>query len=248
MHMKKIFFYLGISLISLGLIFSGCRIAYVPNMQNVPMFQEKGEFRGTIGPSNFQLAFSPVNNMGILANGQFYTFNESNVGGEYKTQLTLLEGGAGAYFPMENTNRIVIETYGGGGVGNIRIRNTAFSSDNYRANTLRFFIQPSFGYTHDIVDFGISFRFNYLIFSSVDTVRFQEAGIDTYEVPELGSSYGFFETAFTVRLGYRYIKFHMQPQITLPIGMPSEESLRLGFIPFTFNIGMHINLAPRFRQ
>jgi hypothetical protein len=234
-----------IGVLLLGL--SGCRIAYVPNMHNVPLFQEEKEFRGTITPSNFQVAYAPLRHLGIIANGQYYTFKEGRNDNEYRTVLTLLEGGAGAYFPVENTNTLVLEAYGGGGIGGVTIRNLNYSSANYRANTIRFFLQPAIGYTHEIVDVAFSTRLNFLLFSSVDTVKFNEAGISSYEVPETGSSYAFIEPAFTLRLGYRYVKLSMQSQVSLPVSMPNEENLRLGYLPFTFSVGIHVNVAPRFR-
>src|SRR5690606_438628 len=52
-------------------LISGCTARYVPNRLNVPLLQEKNEFRTTVNPRNLQLSYSPVQGLGIMANG-FY--------------------------------------------------------------------------------------------------------------------------------------------------------------------------------
>ena len=70
--MKKfaIIFLAIILLFNLCGCYAPLQMIYYPNANNVPLLEEKGEFKGTIEPTNLQLAYAIDSNIGIMLNGQ----------------------------------------------------------------------------------------------------------------------------------------------------------------------------------
>ena len=56
---------------TLILLIQGCALMYFPNMQNVPLLKDKHELKSTIGISNYQVAYSITQHIGIMLNGQY---------------------------------------------------------------------------------------------------------------------------------------------------------------------------------
>lgn len=85
LNAKQLTFYLVYVLgIQLMLVFAGCASGlYAPNMQNVPLFQEKNEIRinaayGITDADNaveLQLAYAPTANIGIQANALLHGYS-----------------------------------------------------------------------------------------------------------------------------------------------------------------------------
>lgn len=230
-------------------ILSGCKVMYIPNAINVPLFNQKNEFKANIGINDFQAAYAVTNNIGLMANGYVKTSNFSDGSGStglnYSTSRNLFEGGIGYYKPL--SEGFVFETYVGGGAGSLTFNGNDGSTSSgtsykYSTNFNRFFIQPSIGYTHDIVDVAFSIRVARLGFNGVSTDYTSQMLIDN-QINDLDKTNFFFmEPALTFRVGYKWGKF--QTQILYSNKVNAEP---LNYQKFCFNLSLHINISPRFK-
>lgn len=234
------------------LAMQSCKIMYTPNMQNVPLFQEKNEVRGTVGISDFQGAYAITDHVGVMLNGQYkspsWTIQTGSRDYKYESKKYLVEGGSGYFMGLGESG--VFEIWGGGGAGKVTFdRSYADSTstkmtDQYSAKTARFFIQPGIGLTTKTVDFAFSLRYVGLKFSNIDTVGYTQDVLLEEDLSNLDKTmYSFFEPAVTLRAGKEYVKFHLQAIWSLKL---NED--RLNYIPFTINFGAHINIAPRYKK
>lgn len=231
-----------------------CEIMYYPNMQNVPLFKEKNEVRASLSASNVQAAYSVTNNIGIMVNGQFgsrswNTTSENPVKEtkyEYSSNRLFAEGGVGYFMPVSTNG--VFEIYGGAGAGKIDFKKEITETNYYEkydlsANTMRFFIQPNIGYTNEVVDIAFSTRFAALKFYDLKNTFIKDDLIDN-DINDIDKPlYTFIEPAVTVRFGWKYIKFHTQVMMSLKTNYES-----LNYLPLSFNAGMHLNIAPRYKK
>lgn len=185
------------------------------NVQNVPLFRDKGEYRfsGTYSMGTesvcyeLQGAGSVTGSMGIMANFMWAKGidNESDswAKGPY------LDAAAGYFKPIKEHG--VFEVYGGAGWSNQDhvYRNTLYDPiypayGNPRAGTseasfIKVFIQPSIGMIFDAFEFAFSTRFNRLTFYKLSAI----AG---------AGNYYFFEPALTIRAGWERVKIQFRVQ------------------------------------
>jgi len=241
------------------LFIQSCKVMYTPNMQNVPLFKEKKELRATVGFNDAQLAYAITDNIGIMANLQHKkptwtsTTTTNGIQGaefNYESEKNLIEAGIGYFKIIEES--LVFEVYAGGAVGNIMFKRNYSQApgapstlvDKYSANTSRFFIQPTIGYTDEHLDVALSTRFVALKFSGINTYGFTP----NYFLEENRSGleesfYTFFEPALTSRVGWKYVKLHLQAFLSLQLNNKA-----LNYNPFGFNVGIHINIAQRHKE
>ena len=236
------------------LFMPSCKIMYTPNMQNVPLLKEKNEVRATVGFSDYQAAYALTNNIGIMVNGQYkkptWTLTSGSTEYKYESKKTLIEGGAGYFKPLGKNG--IFETYAGGGMGSVTFDRSysdttggpSTSFDKYSAKTTRYFIQPSIGLSIENLDFAFSTRFVSLKFSNIDTAGYTPNGLFEQDLSDLDkTTYMFIEPALILRLGWKYVKFHFQALLSLPLN-----SEPINFVPFSVNFGIHINIAPRYKN
>lgn len=237
------------SLGCVGLIFQACEVYYVPNTQNVPLFKERNELRATISGQNYQAAYSLTDHIGIMLNGQYinrkWDINEDSVKSNFISEKFLIEGGMGYFNKIGNNG--VFETYAGGGEGYATFnRITPSKRMEMSADFSRFFIQPSIGYSEDVVDVAFSLRYVGLKFFNIDTTGYTPSLLSNYNliIPNLHNTwYNFLEPALTIRVGYKYAKFHMQFLYSQKLNNEP-----LNYVPFRINLGLHINIAQRFKS
>ena len=221
-------------------------------MQNVPLFKEKNEVRATLGISNYQAAYAVTDHVGIMINGQYkkptWSLTTGGTKYQYESKKTLIEGGAGYFSPIDKSG--IVEIYAGGGIGNVSFDRSfsdtlggpSTSYNKYSARTTRLFVQPSFGFSTDIIDIAISARFVGLKFSNIDTSGYSPAVLEENDLSQLDKPfYMFLEPAITFRVGWEYVKFHMQAMLSYKL---NEESINA--YPFMMNIGLNINIAKRY--
>jgi hypothetical protein len=249
------------SLLSLILAFgyllftqSCVRVLYTPNMQNVPLLQEKNDFQATLNLQNFQGAYAITNHIGLMVNGQFIRGKVKEdflfLTQEQIPKTKLLEGGVG-YFTSFGKGG-VIEIYGGGGKGSISfdaLENTNTGGnylDKYSAKSSRLFIQSSVGMKKGSFDFAFSLRFLRLNFYDADTSEY------TYnssipENPDLSQlelyNYSFIEPGLTFRYGFRYIKVQVQYTYSKQL-----DSHKIEHVDGKLNVGVHINIAEMYKN
>jgi len=235
-----------ILLFSLIIFATSCKVMYVPNMVNVPLFKEKNEFRGTVSLSDYQFAYAPGKNIGLMANGYIRNSSFSSLS-EYSTSRNLFEGGVGYFKPL--SEGFVFETYAVGGVGNLSYNytdtyNSGTQENKYSTSFTRFFLQPSIGYTNDFVDVAFSTRIVQLGFNNVKYEGYTTQDLKDEEILNLDKTkYYFIEPTFTLRLGYKWCKIHLQAIYSNKVNIEP-----LNYQKFTVNFGLHINIAPRLNK
>lgn len=233
-----------------------CAVMYSPSMQNVPLLQEKNEVRATVGFSDFQGAYAFSDKFAVMLNGYYNNgasmFNNDTYFSSYSYERKSqhIEAGGG-YFKHLNDNAI-IECYGGLGFGSSTFKKYFSDSLNsipklnssFLANTNRFFIQPSIGYSIDYFDVAFSTRIQLLSYSNVNSNGFSAVELYDYKLLNIDQPVFFFlEPALTMRFGYKYVKFHAQAVFSY-----KYNTERLHYIPFVFNVGIHVNISDRFKE
>ena len=221
---------------------------YVPNNQNVPMFQEKGEVRATVGTRNFQGAYAVTDNLGVMANAQIGKSEWSvDLSGENVSNVTrrnLFEAGAGMFKATNNTS---LECYGGAGFGQVRFDRESDIVGNlatYKANMMKFFIQPSVGSSTENFDAGFSTRFSGIKFNNIDSTGYTYQDLVNEEINDLEQPFHLFmEPAVTLRAGYRWFKVHSQVGYSIKL-----TDAQLNYNPFIFTLGFHFTLANRYNE
>jgi hypothetical protein len=238
--MKKLFlkktilvtgFPLSISMIAALLLFSGCtHYYYAPNMQNLPLFQQKGETRispaisSGDGWTGFELQASHA-----FTNHAGATFNFATAGGSEDDfgsgHGTMMEGGAGYFYPAGK--HFVFETFGHVGYGSIKNLYTAGSSPYSKVGFIKLSVQPAIGFRNSIVECILSVRMaglNYLSEKHSSALNIYDQGDLDYI--ENHSSSLLAEPAFTLRLGWNYVK--LQGQICGSVNLTAPQLQQAG--------------------
>ena len=204
-----------IAILCLSVLLCSCsHYYYVSNVQNVPLFKAKKEYRisGSVGAGDYsssveaQVAVSVTEKMAIMANFMRATggdIESTNYGkGNY------LEGALGYFRPIKRFG--VFEIYGG--VGGCRQHHKYaeyWSGEYYGKSDLSFgklFIQPSFGFTSNAFDIAFSTRFCGLTYFDVSGNASSDEKFRTLS----NKSHLFLEPAITLRVGWKYVKAQIQ--------------------------------------
>jgi hypothetical protein len=242
----------------LALLISSCNhYYYVADIQNVPLFKEKDQYRlsGAFGSGDeskcieAQAAYALSDRIGILAN--FMSAWGGDVSDRDYGRGTCLDGGIGYYKPVKDYG--VFEIYGGFGGSS---QHHEYSGPHYDPLTgaifteyegssdlafFKLFIQPSFGVTYSIFDFIASTRISSLSFMSVQNNIYG----NTYLYDDLNSISNkgqfFMEPAATLRAGWENVK--VQAQISY-IWHLNDRDLDVGEETH-FSIGLVFNLSKK---
>lgn len=205
----------------IGFIFSmsSCTTLYIPNTQNVTLFEEKNELQiyggAAMGESSFggdiQAAYSVTNHLAIGANGFFGTTHNDNA---YQVGEIAL-----GYFTPLGKSKGIFEVYGGWGAGgNKHLEGLHFN---------HFFIQPNVGAHLGAIDLAFSTRFNYAVWPKSETVSVKE---------EL-----YIEPAMTFRLGSDKAKFQLQILYSFPTSDPYLDDVLNSFIDYQSFDRIHLS-------
>ncbi|TDX01710.1 hypothetical protein [Dinghuibacter silviterrae] len=230
------------------------RYYYRPNAVNTPLFTGGGQahFAGTMGVSgesksngndwgsefyNLQAAISPVNHLAVLLDYSSYNYHTNNPdnNGNVNASAHLLEGAVGGYYAKGRKFKLVTDLFVGYGAGPI------WSDVNM--NIDRFYVQPGIGVRSPWFDAAFNLRIsnvNYSHFNANghDNAYLQDhALIDTGGVRIDGRSYGFLEPAFTIRGGYRFLKFQMQTVFAQDVS-----NVPWHYNGFMFTVGIYFSL------
>jgi len=244
--MKK----LSITVLGALLLSSCAHYYYVPNVQNVPLFKEKNEYRFSASygvgdestSAEVQAAYSPTSNIGLMAN--YISASGGNSTGENSAKGYYLEGAAGYYKPIRKA--AVFEIYGGlgGGSQNHKYCNL-FSNQSYGTTNLssvKVFIQPSFGMTFNAFDVAFSTRLCSVFFT--DVINNTNNDYESCVVYDIGvKNRAFIEPAITLRGGSKNVKFQVQGLISTDLSNPT---LQIGE-RYHFSAGMYFTIANRYK-
>jgi hypothetical protein len=225
---------------------------YVANIQDVPLFKEKNEFRisGSAGSGDestsieVQTAYAVTDKIGIMADymsakGGDPTSHNYGSGNFY-------EGAVGYYRPVGRFG--VFETYGGLGFSNQHHEYSNYYSNLITGtsdlSSLKFYIQPSFGFTTKFFDIAVSTRFSALTFNiktnnvSGDNNLFNELnGLSTQIHP-------YIEPAITIRAGWQYTKVQIQAEYSENLTPEDNSVCEHGHI----SIGLYFSFGNRFKR
>ncbi|MGE7773932.1 hypothetical protein ACQKLP_04375 [Chitinophaga sp. NPDC101104] len=262
--MKKFYLFL---LAPAMALFACNRNVYVPNQINVPLLKEKGEVKASVSLSDWQAAYAVTDNFAIMANGQYIsrllTVEGDGVDDDPivdpNTRGGLIELGAGYTKALGVSKKAVFEVYGGYGYGGFRTLEESYlykpdsvrGYDDYRLRTKfhKFFIQPSFGLSHKVVEVAVSTRFSLVNFNNVSSGSLTWDGDPNMRMDFQrldGKLVGFMEPAATVRVGFKNIKWFWQLRASVPLrsdGVEAGPTLNNYFQPFSFNTGISVNFG-----
>lgn len=211
----------------------------MPNVQNVPMHTEKDEVTltanvgttTTVESFDFQGSYAFEDNFAAMVNGQFVKAGRINEDNENSGNGNLLELAVGYYKPL--SDKIIFETYLGGGSGNIINRYDNNSRSKVGFNKI--FNQSQIGFRSEYFDFILSNRLNWLGFNNLDLIGV----LPENEIEDINTinNFGrrlFIEPAVTARIGNEPLK--LQAQLTL--SEPTRfTNLNRQYI--LFSIGLH---------
>ncbi|RYZ43161.1 MAG: hypothetical protein EOO71_04755 [Myxococcaceae bacterium] len=226
----------------LALVSTGCTTTlYKSNQVSAPLLREQGELKGSIGPGNVQLAWSPRAGVGLLANGYYESYEE----GRRDANGLLAEVGGGVYGRfLENA---VWEAYGGVGYGRSTASDQldagggALRDVGFTARGVRAFVQPNLGYVTPYFEVGGSLRMSAVKYLALDVEGYTESerareflGAEQVKDPV----WLFAEPALTAKVGYKWVKAFVQHTWTLKLGgdaLPHEED--------TTVVGLSVDVA-----
>ncbi|HEX3024265.1 MAG TPA: hypothetical protein VHP12_03555 [Chitinophagaceae bacterium] len=215
--------------INLLLLFllNGCtHYYYIPNVQNVPMFRQKGEARvslqlgGEDQTSTYEIhtAYSVTNHIAVMANYM------SAFGGKKDSVSSWAQGNyyevAIGYYKTLNKS-FVFETYFGSAIGNQHHQYSVsdfwyggtYNNGNSDLACAKFFIQPSIGVKLKAFDFALSTRLSNLNFNRIENHLYTNNYEFTY-LDQIDKSRNSFllESALTIRFGRVQCKLQLQAQ------------------------------------
>ena len=226
---------------------AGCtHYYYAPNMHNVPLFQQKEELHLNLSGSagnefsagELQAAYAPADHFGIMVNG-FLVDRKQNTEDEYGRGY-LVEGGAGTFVLLDSN--LIFESWLGLGYGKVENGYGNASASVLQFN--RYFFQPSLGYTSDYFDFAVSLRFSGLRYNDIRlTGTLVQRDHDEIEYINRNPFSLIIEPAFTLRVGWEYLKFQGQFGYSRNITNPElkQEELNL-------NVGLYITISDKYSK
>ena len=223
----------------LAQVLSGCtHYYYIPNVQNVPLFTEKNEYRfsGNIGYASrdinyvgdqqttcidLQAAYSLTNNIGIMMNYMWakesYQSDESTV--KDYGRGSYFEGAAGYFKPFGQYG--IFEIYGGLGTSGQHHQYADSYSNSIEGTSnlsfIKIFLQPSVGLklsSGDMsflkpFDVALSTRIYNINYGKIDNSNSEIAEYENFSALSAENHY-FIEPALTIRAGWETVKFQFQ--------------------------------------
>ena len=231
---------------------------YVPNIQNVPLFREKNEYRisGSYGfgdessCAEIQAAYSVTGKIGVMAD--FMTAKGGKVSDNNWGKGSYFGGAIGYYKPLGKYG--VFEIYGGLAGSS---QHHVYTILNYNGGTiynsfggtsdlsfLKVFVQPSIGLTSKTFDIAISTRISRVSFTNIDNSILGNPDLFASVNALSDKSHLFIEPCFTVRGGWKYLKIQLQAAYSGYLNSPGlhfGEELHL-------SVGLYVAIAGRYRK
>ncbi|OFY70642.1 MAG: hypothetical protein A3G23_07895 [Bacteroidetes bacterium RIFCSPLOWO2_12_FULL_37_12] len=224
---------------------------YMPNIQHVPLFIEKNEFRFSASKgigvgekknlvnTEANVAYSMTKNLAFMTNFSYAYFGDKSYSANYSSDY-YLELASGYYKPFYS--HVVFEIYGGFGNGNQHHKYELGAAD---FKFTKIFIQPSVGFTFNALDIAFSKRISNLNFYKVEQSGGDRYGYESYNIDMIRKNKNSFlnETALTTRLGWKKIKLQIQIQLSNNL---SEPVLR--FVDAVISFGVWFTITDRYSR
>lgn len=222
---------------------------YVPPTQNVPLFREKNEVRITANVSDdvgtgvdIQAAYAMTDKFAVMT-------SFSSVKDEYEDDLgkgNYFDLALGYYKPLHKN--LVFEIYGGFGsssqnhkYGYYNGGSTGTESD---LSFVKFFLQPSLGYTSNGFDVAVTAGLSNVMFREIhNRASHGSAPYEEVNLISQNKSSLLFEPSLTLRGGWKYAK--LQAQIMYSKNLSHSE---LAFFSYRSSLGLTFAFAERFKK
>lgn len=242
---------------------------YVPSAVNVPLLKEKNEVKGLVSLNAAQIAYAPTDHFAVMAGGQ-WVFNRSWLYGgdngeyygdddviDYDARGSSVEVGAGYFTALDEKRRAVFDVYGGVGIGNFRTIDDAYYQNagtdkkvDYKVGSrfTKFFVQPSIGLSHKVIEVAFTPRFSVVRFRSQtrNSLAFANDPEGLANFTSLNNTWvPFLEPTVTFKVGYKYIKYSMQLTVSnaLRDDEYSDTYITDYFQRVAFNVGASFNFG-----
>lgn len=203
---------------AIAMVISSCSpVLYSTTGQNVPLFREKGEVAFNVGyfgipdvvndvpyfydtnVNGFAGQFAAAIDTSVAIISSFYTLKDSD--SDWEVKGSYFEAGAGIF---DHGQAFTGELFAGIGVGSLK---NSYDAETIDANYLKFFIQPSGGFTSKVIDMAFTPRIGWVTYTNHDS-NVDDALVEDY-FSEKKTTF-VFEPGVTVRFGYRNIKLQYQ--------------------------------------
>ena len=195
------------------------------------------EFEGT----EFQGSYAITNEVGVMTN----VFFVDKVAGEEWGNGRILELGGGYFRPFGHSG--TFEVFGGMGLG--RVENRYNEGEITEVKFRRYFAQPSIGYKRQLFEAAFAVRvvaldyqkINYQFFApTVDNSDFLANELPHLRYIENNPFSIIIEPAFTIRFGFKYVKFQTQVVFSRNFSNPELQQERSNI-----NFGVFVPLSIR---
>ncbi len=206
---------------------------YVHNTLNTPLPAQKGDFQASISTigsyldingSNAELQGSYALGNRIAVMGNLLWMDWLRGDGNFTGRHRLFELGAGHYSTFWKNDlepplgRASIMA--GLGLGSGRDNLPGATRDirfDYQGNYQRYFVQPALGIRMSIVDASLALRASYVHYS-----RYQQTQVNGPVIENSRLEFATLEPAFSISVGYKYVKFFSQTRLTYVLANESD--------------------------
>lgn len=215
-----------------------CAPLYQPNVINTPLLKKRHDTRIAAYASlandyEAQVAYAVSDHIGVMFNGS-YKHLRAKTTRDHNIKNYLLEGGLGYFGAMDE---LKLEAYAGYGIGQTDSRFAATNNGIYfnntgksaiTANIQRFFVQGSFGYASELIEFAA-------------TLRYCAVNVDDFYTDENVRGH-FLEPLLTLKYGIKNLKLVTKTGISVG-GFP--EGTQYAYRPIIFSVGLEGSIGAR---
>jgi hypothetical protein len=209
----------------ISLFLCGCsHYYYVSNVQNVPLFREKNEYRLNAGYGfgdeteciEVQAAYAVSGKIGIT--GNFMTVRGGDVSDHDYGKGNYFDGGIGYYLPVKDFFSFEIYSGIGGSsqhheYSSLKYSQGSLNSQNDGTSDLSFiklFIQPAIGLKHNVFEVAVSTRLSSVSYTNIENYAYSDSHVYEELNAISGKMHFFLEPAVTLRIGWKSLKLQFQ--------------------------------------
>jgi hypothetical protein len=191
-------------------------VLYTTSGQNVPLFREKGEVAFNVGYfgipdvvsdvpyfydtdiKGYAGQFAAAIDSSVAVMSSFYTLKASD---EWEVKGTYFDAGVGIF---NHGKEFTGEIFAGIGVGSMK---NSYDFEKIDAKYLKFFIQPSGGFTSKVIDMAFTPRIGWVTYTKHSSNVTDPLVEDFFSQKKTTFV---FEPGVTIRMGYKNVKFQYQ--------------------------------------
>lgn len=211
---------------SFTLIVASCsRTYYAPNIQNVPLMENKGDATiafsgGSLGKKDFQASYAVNNSIGVLLNHMrvadsyskiepgnmlFPRSHEYNLGNGYMTEL-----GIGYYKDIGSNFKVELLGILGRGFMKNKFSGSSLQRNGSLSSSLtKYAFQANLGYHRKYFEIAFTVKPTFVKYSGIEgDLIFDE--IDQFTFLNQNDNLFMVESALTIRLGFKSFKLQLQ--------------------------------------